>query len=248
MIARTPDGWTIISGAAAGIGAALAADCTARGQRVLGIDRDAAELARTAEALGPQFQGAVADMQDADAVRAAIGSVDGPVATLISNAAIVRACPFADSSPDDWAEVIGVNLMGMVHLVQAALPRLSDGGRIVALSSHSAVRGSFGRAAYAASKGGVDALVRVLAVELAPRRITVNAVAPGPVETPHVKASHSDARRTGWAERLPVGRYAAPEEITAAVRFLASPEASYITGQVLPVDGGFTSAGLTHTI
>ncbi|MBS1217950.1 MAG: oxidoreductase, partial [Proteobacteria bacterium] len=118
------------------------------------------------------------------------------------------------------------------------------GGRIVNFSSHSGLLGSSGRTAYAASKGGVNAMTRVMAVELAPHGITVNAVAPGPIDVPRSRAQHNAERRDAWHRAVPLGRYGEPEEVAAAALFLASDDASYINGQTISVDGGFTAAGL----
>ena len=120
---------------------------------------------------------------------------------------------------------------------------VAGGGRIITIASVSAQRGGTGRAAYGASKGGVITLTRVMAVELARHNITVNAIAPGPVETPMAAALHTAADRAAWLGSVPAKRYRTPAEVAAAV-FLASEEASYITGHVLNVDGGFGAAGV----
>jgi NAD(P)-dependent dehydrogenase (short-subunit alcohol dehydrogenase family) len=120
----------------------------------------------------------------------------------------------------------------------------AGGGRIVNISSHSAALGSAGRAAYAATKGAVNAMTRVAAVELARHGIRVNAIAPGPVDTPHSAAAHSPARRAAWLKAMPVARYTQVEEIGEIAVFLASPAADHVTGQVIAVDGGYSIAGL----
>ncbi len=150
----------------------------------------------------------------------------------------------SDTSLAAWQSVLDLNLTAAFLCARAAARRMTGGwGRIVNIASHSAILGSAGRGAYAASKGGMVAMTRVLAVELASRGITCNAVAPGPIETA-MTARHDAAQRSAWLAALPIRRYGTAEEVAAAVGFLCSRDAGYITGQVLCVDGGFAAAGL----
>jgi len=159
---------------------------------------------------------------------------------LVCNAGIVRDSLTGSMKLDDWETVIATNLRGVFLCVREVLPCMlhQRSGAIIALSSIAADRGSRGHANYAASKGGINAMTRSLAVELAPRGIRVNAVAPGIILTEMTHRIRSFADQELKAA-IPMGRYGRPEEVASAVRFLASAEASYITGQVLHVTGGF---------
>lgn len=240
----------VVTGAASGIGLAVARGLLARGASVAFADRDERGL-ETAIA-GPFRRRAypiVVDVTSEPAVDRLFASVAkkfGQLHALVNSAGVVISAPVDTTASNDWHRALSVNLTGSFLCSRAAARAMKPlgGGRIVNISSHSGTLGSAGRAAYAASKGGLNALTRAAAVDLAAHGITVNAVAPGPVETPLVTRTHGKSRRRAWAERLPLGRYTQADEIAAAVLFLLSSGAAQITGQVIPVDGGFSIAGL----
>ncbi len=168
----------------------------------------------------------------------------GPVGGLVTSAGIARNVPFEETSAELFRQVIDVNLVGSFIAAKAALERMGDRLAVVNIASVAGLRANHGRVAYGASKAGVMMMSQVMALEYASRGVRVNCICPGPVETPLVTQLHSGEERRSWLKRLPQRRYAEPGEIAAVIAFLLSPEASYISGQAIAVDGGFTTAGI----
>lgn len=235
----------LITGAASGIGRAAALALAAEGASVAVNDvRDASEL--VAEIGVEQCSHHLADVSDATRVEGMLTDVVdrwGRLDIVLANAGINRDGFLDRLSDDAWEDVVRVNLGGVFYVCRSAFPKLSDGGAVVVTSSVSAL-GNLGQTNYAASKAGLIGFSRAFALEGARRRIRVNAVAPGFTDTPMVRAI-PEAVRDKLIGRVPLGRIASPVEVAAAMLFLASEEASYITGQVLFVDGG-VSVGISH--
>ena len=239
----------LVTGAGQGLGRATATRLHAAGASVVvNYPPDAAgrnaELAReVADGLGDRAVALPADVRDpeqVDAMLSAIRERFGRLDVVVNNAAVIRDRTVKKMTDDDWQVVIGTDLTGVFHVCRAATAIMSDGGRIVNLASISGVIGFFGQANYAAAKAGVIALTKVLSKELASRRITVNAVAPGVVLTDMGKTIPEEVRAKMLAE-IPLNRFGEPEEIANAILFLASDLASYITGQTIHVNGGWWS-------
>ena len=189
------------------------------------------------------------DVSDAKDVAAAIAKVSGRFGrldALVNNAGIAIFKPLLETTHDDWNRVLAVNLSGPFICTQAAAPLMREhgGGAIVNITSISGFRASTLRTAYGTSKAGLAHLTKQFAVELATLGIRVNAVAPGPVDTAMAKAVHTPAIRADYHDTIPLNRYGLEEELAEAIFFLCSERASYITGQVLAVDGGFEATGI----
>ena len=231
----------LVTGGSRGIGLACAEWFLARGDRVAVTSRTGAP--ERDPGLGPdRFLSLTCDMTDAAQVDAAFGVVEeawGPVEVLVANAGITRDGLVLRMSEDAWSEVIDTNLTAVFRVTKRALTKMLrlHRGRVVMISSIGAFIGSAGQANYAASKAGLVGMARSMAREVASRAITVNVVAPGLVET-NMLAGLDDARRAEYASQVPLGRVAKPEEIAEVVGFVASDGAGYVTGAVLPVDGG----------
>jgi len=237
----------LITGGGQGLGAETARTLYRAGANVAvtyfeegqGVNRGkaeglAAELGERALALEGDVRDAVAMRRVAEQVSATFGPID----ILVNNAGVLRDRSFAKMVPEEWQSVIDTNLTGVFTTNKACLPHLGPGARIINIASIVAVVGFFGQANYAAAKAGVIGLTKVLSRELGRKGMTVNAVAPGVVLTEMGKSIPEEVRAE-MLKQVPLGRFAEPQEIANAILFLASPLASYITGQTLHVNGGW---------
>jgi 2-hydroxycyclohexanecarboxyl-CoA dehydrogenase len=239
----------VVTGGGSGIGEATCHHLTDHGHRVGVIDRDGESAERVAKAVreaGGEAVSVIADVTDRGAVDAAFDEVRrtlGPVDVLVTCAGLCPFTPFEEITLDEWQRTIDVNLTGTFHSCQAALPDMvrARWGRIVMISSSSAQRGSVRAPHYAAAKGGVIALARSLALTYAPYGITVNNIPPSGIETPmqhRAQATGDLPPNDVMAQAIPLGHLGTPGDIAAAVAFLASDEAGFITGQTIGINGG----------
>ena len=229
----------LVTGGNRGIGLAIA-------RAFVGAGDDVAVTSRSGEAPAGLFA-VPCDVTDSTSVDAAFTAVEerhGPVEILVANAGITKDTLLLRMSEDDWASVLDTNLTGAFRVAKRASRSMlrARRGRLIFVSSVVGLLGSAGQANYAASKAGLVGLARSLARELGSRSITANVVAPGFVDT-DMTAALGDERRAEIVGQVPLGRYASADEVAGVVRFLASDEAAYITGAVIPVDGGL---GMGH--
>ncbi|MGI9022365.1 MAG: 3-oxoacyl-[acyl-carrier-protein] reductase [Acidimicrobiales bacterium] len=241
----------MVTGASRGIGRACAIALAADGHRVgvcFGHDEGgAAETCAAVEAAGGDALAVRADVADPVAVDAAFGLVEeafGRVEVVVANAGITRDGLFMRMGDEEWGAVLRTNLDGAFHAIRRAAPGMLRArfGRIVTVGSVTALSGSAGQANYAAAKAGLIGLTRAVARELASRNVTANVVAPGPIATAMTEAL-SEERRQAMTGQVPLGRFGTAEEVAAVVAFLCSDAAGYVTGAIVPVDGGL---GMGH--
>ncbi|MUL67997.1 short-chain dehydrogenase [Mycobacterium sp. CBMA 234] len=239
----------VVTGGASGMGEATCHELGRRGHKVAVLDLNGEAAQRVAEELraeGVEAVGIAVDVSDRASVEDAFGKVRsefGPVHILVTSAGVVDFAAFTDITIESWQRLIDVNLTGTFHCCQVAVPDMlaAGWGRIVMISSSSAQRGSPGMAHYAASKGALLSLTKSLAREYGPSGITVNNVPPSGIETPMQHQSQAAGNlppNEQMAASIPVGHLGTGDDIAAAVGFLCSPEAGFITGQTLGVNGG----------
>jgi len=244
----------LVTGGASGIGFAVAEQLGELGAKVAIADINIDATNAAVERLSASGVDAIAvkvDVRDPDEAEQMVETTVtrfGKLDILVHSAGVGIERSFLETTSDEWKRLIDIDLSGTFYCAQAAARRMVPAGygRIVCLSSTAGLRGGTGRAAYGAAKGGVIALTKVMAVELASSGVTANALAPGAIETELVARMHSDETRRFYRANIPMDRYGSPDETAFTAVFLASEQARYVTGHILGVDGGFLAAGVMH--
>ena len=242
----------VVTGGAMGIGGESVAQLAITGHHVVIADRDTAAATQTAEQLaqeGLSVSTVEIDVGKAESVAAAFANIQkdfGRCDVLVNSAGLAKVYPFLEYPLDHFEHTMNVNVTGTLLCSQHAARMMvrEKWGRIINIASVAGMRAvGTGRTAYGTSKGAVIALTRQMAVELAEHGITANAVSPGPVDTPFTRVLHTEKFKKEYSSAIPMNRYGTVSEIAAVVAFLASDQASYITGISMPVDGGFLASG-----
>ncbi|MFE5286164.1 SDR family NAD(P)-dependent oxidoreductase [Nocardia sp. NPDC056611] len=234
----------LITGGSSGMGLATAQRLIAEGAEVIITGRDKSRLDAAVAELGERataIPGDVTDAEDLAALGRTVGERFGRLDVVFVNAGVGAFQPFTAVTAEEFDRIVGLNFKSVFFTVQQVLPLVSAGGAIVINASFATYRGAPGAALYTATKAAVDSLARTLAAELAPRGIRVNSISPGYTDTPAFRAETTPETQAEAASRVALARIGTSDDVAAAVAFLASADASYITGQDLLVDGGLTT-------
>lgn len=249
---QDPKTIAVVTGAASGLGLAIAKRLADDGAHVVLADLNEAAANKALDEIltgGGRANVCITDVSSPKSVQHLVDDTlerHGQLDVMVSNAGIGELFHFLDQPFDRWQKTLDVNLTGVFLCGQAAARAMvkRGSGRIVNVASVAGVRAGSGRLAYGTSKAGVIQLTRQMALDLGEWGVTVNAVAPGPVDTPMVLQAHTAETRRGFTSMIPLNRYGKPEEIASVVAFLAGAESSYVNGQTIYVDGGFTAIGV----